>query len=513
MAESFDPYHRWLGIPPNEQPANHYRLLAISLFEADPEVIRDAAAQRMAHVRTYQLGPHSAISQKILNELGEAKACLLDPEGKAIYDQSLRARVPAAQESLLPEDLSADTVQSGPPVMVPPTQRGRRLPQRTLVAVGAAIGLLMLVGLVVWSLRSPGEAQVATSQTSEALEAPSVMARQTSGESTRAPQPQTAVLAIADPSAATKASESKPMPPPQEKAAARVQPELPAPAQPPQKQVQPAPAATDPNAAKTATSQEQKQSVPRKELGEIDRTKPPDKEAEIQKAMQGLTPAERQYVEADGKVASDMEPTSKTILNNVLVKGSLYKLYFRERPGYEYGVAWKVQQVINETEMLIHQTKDGAPYESLWIECASTAGFRRGSPFNLAWTVYVAGTKTYETILDGRRTVKHLVFIDPARVDPPLARVRDLKWFLAWKDSEGKVLFEAKLIGTNMKDGRVHFQKLDGEKISMNLADLSGECQKWVHADVKSSADAKRKADREKTARARAKLKKLHEGR
>ena len=74
MAQDFDPYHRWLGIPPTEQPANHYRLLAISQFESDPEVIRDAAAQRMAHVRTYQLGPNSALSQAILNELGAAKA-------------------------------------------------------------------------------------------------------------------------------------------------------------------------------------------------------------------------------------------------------------------------------------------------------------------------------------------------------------------------------------------------------------------------------------------------------
>lgn len=47
----FDPYHRWLGISRKDQPANHYRLLAIDLFESDAEVIRDAAEQRMAHIR------------------------------------------------------------------------------------------------------------------------------------------------------------------------------------------------------------------------------------------------------------------------------------------------------------------------------------------------------------------------------------------------------------------------------------------------------------------------------
>jgi hypothetical protein len=35
IAQEFDPYHRWLGIPPNQQPANLYRLLGIELFESD----------------------------------------------------------------------------------------------------------------------------------------------------------------------------------------------------------------------------------------------------------------------------------------------------------------------------------------------------------------------------------------------------------------------------------------------------------------------------------------------
>ena len=60
-----------------------------SRFESDPEVIRDAATRQMAHVRTYHLGPHAELSQKILNELGMAKACLLDPQKKAVYDAAL----------------------------------------------------------------------------------------------------------------------------------------------------------------------------------------------------------------------------------------------------------------------------------------------------------------------------------------------------------------------------------------------------------------------------------------
>ena len=100
MSDKFDPYHRWLGIRPKHQPPTHYRLLGIDEFEDDPEVIRDAAAQRMAHVRTYQLGPHSEISQKILNELGIAKVCLLDPAKKAEYDELLRKRLAPSKSKL-----------------------------------------------------------------------------------------------------------------------------------------------------------------------------------------------------------------------------------------------------------------------------------------------------------------------------------------------------------------------------------------------------------------------------
>ncbi len=91
----FDPYHRWLGIPPKEQPPHHYRLLGIGLFEDDAEVIRDAVARQMAHVRTYHLGGHAELSQTILNELARAKACLLDGKKKAAYDARLRKKLPS----------------------------------------------------------------------------------------------------------------------------------------------------------------------------------------------------------------------------------------------------------------------------------------------------------------------------------------------------------------------------------------------------------------------------------
>jgi hypothetical protein len=98
----FDPYHKWLGIHPKDQPPNHYRLLGIDLFEPDCDVIRDAALQRMAHIRTYQLGKNAALSQQILNELAAAKVCLLDPERKAAYDTNLREKTAPLTRAVLP---------------------------------------------------------------------------------------------------------------------------------------------------------------------------------------------------------------------------------------------------------------------------------------------------------------------------------------------------------------------------------------------------------------------------
>ncbi len=89
MDPPFDPYHKWLGIPPAEQPPNHYRLLGIAWFEQDPDVIEAAADRQMAHVRTYQSGKHSEQSQTILNELATARVTLLDPQKKAPYDAAL----------------------------------------------------------------------------------------------------------------------------------------------------------------------------------------------------------------------------------------------------------------------------------------------------------------------------------------------------------------------------------------------------------------------------------------
>ena len=92
MSQQFNPYHVWLGIPLEQQPANYYRLLGIEMFEDDPDVITSAADKQMAHLRTFQAGKHGTLTQRLLNEVSAARICLLDPEQKAEYDSALRSQ-------------------------------------------------------------------------------------------------------------------------------------------------------------------------------------------------------------------------------------------------------------------------------------------------------------------------------------------------------------------------------------------------------------------------------------
>ena len=100
----FDPLHKWLGIPPSEQPPHHYRLLGIDLFESDSDVIESGAQRQMTHVRSYALGPNKDASQALLNQLAAARVVLLNPNTKKQYDHSLRQtallNAPSVKEQL-----------------------------------------------------------------------------------------------------------------------------------------------------------------------------------------------------------------------------------------------------------------------------------------------------------------------------------------------------------------------------------------------------------------------------
>jgi hypothetical protein len=184
MATAFDPYYKWLGIQPKDQPPNHYRLLGIDAFEPDLEVIDAAANRLMTYLQDVSSGDHAEQSQRLLNEIAAARLCLLNATEKAGYDAALRligtgfapAQTPApvSPRPVLPvyPPAAPATPPPVPPVYPPPAPHDlgpiyasyaqparsqpemprtfRHRPNEIVMAalVGAVIVLAILIGLL-----------------------------------------------------------------------------------------------------------------------------------------------------------------------------------------------------------------------------------------------------------------------------------------------------------------------------------------------------------------------------
>jgi hypothetical protein len=120
MAEKFDPYYKWLGIPPKDQPPHHYRLLGIELFEPDRDVIDAAANRLMGYLKELAAGDDASHSQKLLNEISRARLCLLNKEKKAAYDQELRKKLKSEEDRLNPTSPEAPPPPQVAPSLHPP---------------------------------------------------------------------------------------------------------------------------------------------------------------------------------------------------------------------------------------------------------------------------------------------------------------------------------------------------------------------------------------------------------
>jgi len=218
VSKTFDPYHLWLGIPASEQPPNHYRLLGIPLFEESPTVVENAADQRMAHLRTFQAGQHSVLSQKLLNEVATAKICLLNPEKKTAYDGSLQQKLrptilPMAQPLPDPSEAGlAEVFQTriASTSAIAAKSRRRRPKSEPTALIAAAVMVVVAVGFAVWVTighdSPPGNGEVAE------LAAPATSAKlreQGSPKPTAPAKSESPAAASTEPKLALKADEPK----------------------------------------------------------------------------------------------------------------------------------------------------------------------------------------------------------------------------------------------------------------------------------------------------------------
>ena len=88
----FDPYHEWLGIPPEHRPVSHYRLLGVDPAEKSVNVISSAAMRQATFLRQLQRGEHGEIATQILAEIETARAVLIDPKRRSDYDNESKLR-------------------------------------------------------------------------------------------------------------------------------------------------------------------------------------------------------------------------------------------------------------------------------------------------------------------------------------------------------------------------------------------------------------------------------------
>jgi hypothetical protein len=103
----FDPYEKWLGIPKDQRPLTCFLLLGIEPDEEDAGSIEQAAIRQAKLVRRHKEGPHADVCARLLKEIQQARAILLDPDKRARYEAQLRAKLrkkPVPQEEEESED-------------------------------------------------------------------------------------------------------------------------------------------------------------------------------------------------------------------------------------------------------------------------------------------------------------------------------------------------------------------------------------------------------------------------
>lgn len=145
----FDPYLQWLKIPAERRPPTHYELLGLEPNESDAARIHQAAMQRMALVRRYQLGEQADVVLRLLNELSVAFNCLSDPQRRRDYDEQLLTAAPRVAHV----DAKTSTLEKAPP------------PGRGKWLVGGGLAAAMAVAVLIWQGSTrPRAARPAVSQ-------------------------------------------------------------------------------------------------------------------------------------------------------------------------------------------------------------------------------------------------------------------------------------------------------------------------------------------------------------
>lgn len=96
MSAGTDFYNTLLNIPgTNGRRPDHYRLLGLKRYEADPEQIRQAAQRTAATLRAGSGKAPADVVARLVRQVEEARDCLLSTDRKRFYDSQLGKTIPA----------------------------------------------------------------------------------------------------------------------------------------------------------------------------------------------------------------------------------------------------------------------------------------------------------------------------------------------------------------------------------------------------------------------------------
>jgi hypothetical protein len=201
MAGNFNPYYEWLGIPLQDQPPNHYRLLGLERPEHRPQAIVAAAQRQTLVVAVHQTGPQAAAAQQLLQEIADAQTCLLDPAAKAVYDAKLtgiKAPRPAPRRRSDPSAAAPWRENEGEDSADDEDAPGWLYPA-LLVGGAVCVALLLAMAVAVIALRRPpapqetvairGDRQDRAPTVPDGAQPPGSVPQQPSPRRTRPPRP------------------------------------------------------------------------------------------------------------------------------------------------------------------------------------------------------------------------------------------------------------------------------------------------------------------------------------
>ena len=131
VTNEFQPYQSWLSLPAEIGKPNFYQLLSIDPAEQDKEKISAAAARATTKVRSQKPGEHARLWMSVLDELKQAKECLLDESKRKAYDQQLASAGNSQPKTDKSKPAKKSEVQASPFAALYPPGMGANSPAPT----------------------------------------------------------------------------------------------------------------------------------------------------------------------------------------------------------------------------------------------------------------------------------------------------------------------------------------------------------------------------------------------